>query len=133
MIIAAPTAALPKRTVVAQCQWIICFRAAEAVLRSLRTSALPAIVAIYLRGSRTEAIDPLSSEVTPLFHPRRDRWGEHFAWDEASLRIWGLTPIGRATATALNMNNDVILDARRNWVRIGWRPDIPGQRQEPAP
>lgn len=85
------------------------------------------------KGSRTEAIDPLSSEVTPLFHPRRDRWGEHFAWDEASLRIWGLTPMGRATVTALNMNNDVILDARRNWVRIGWRPDIPGQRQEPAP
>ena len=74
------------------------------------------------KGSQVEAIDPLSGEMTPLYHARSDRWSEHFAWDEASLRIFGLTPVGRATVTALNMNNDVILDARRNWVRLGWRP-----------
>jgi hypothetical protein len=76
------------------------------------------------KGSQVEAIDPLSGEITPLFHPRRDRWGEHFAWDEAGLRILGLTPIGRAAVTALHMNNTVILDARRNWVRLGWRPNV---------
>jgi len=74
------------------------------------------------KSSQVEAIDPLSGETVPLFHPRRNRWGDHFAWNEAGLRILGLTPIGRATVTALNMNNVVIIDARRNWVRLGWRP-----------
>ena len=66
------------------------------------------------KGSQVEAIDPLRGEIAPLFHPRRDRWGDHFAWDEAGLRILGSTPVGRATVTALNMNNEVIMDARRN-------------------
>ena len=74
------------------------------------------------KGSQIAATDPLSGEMTPLFHPRRDRWDDHFAWDEAGLRILGLTAPGRATVTALNMNNEVIIDARRNWVRLGWRP-----------
>jgi len=74
------------------------------------------------KGSQVVAIDPLSGEIAPLFHARRDRWDDHFAWDEAGLRILGLTPSGRATVVALKMNNDVILDARRNWVRLGWRP-----------
>lgn len=43
------------------------------------------------KGSQVTAIDPLSGEMAPLFHARRDRWGEHFAWDEAGLRILGLT------------------------------------------
>lgn len=74
------------------------------------------------KGSRVEAVDPLSGETTQLFHPRRDHWDEHFAWDEFGLKIAGLTPVGRATVTALNLNNAVIVDARRNWVRLGWRP-----------
>lgn len=76
------------------------------------------------KGSRTRVVDPLSGELGPLFNPRSDRWDEHFAWDEAGLHIHGLTTVGRATVTALNMNNSVIIDARRNWVRLGWRPTI---------
>jgi hypothetical protein len=76
------------------------------------------------KGARHEAIDPLSGKGVRLFHPRLDSWFEDFAWDEAGLRIVGLTTTGRATVTALNMNNDVIMDARRNWVRLGWRPDV---------
>ena len=76
------------------------------------------------KGSQTQAIDPLSGEIAPLFSPRSDRWSEHFVWNEASLHILGLTSIGRATVIALRMNNTVIVDARRNWVRLGWRPDV---------
>ncbi len=75
------------------------------------------------KGSQVEAIDPLSGVLAPLFHARRDRWRDHFIWDESGLRILGLTATGRATVTALNMNNEVILDARRNWVRLGWQPN----------
>ncbi len=76
------------------------------------------------KGSKVTAIDPLSGEMAPLFDARRDRWDEHFTWDEAGVRILGLTAVGRATAAALNLNNDIILDARRNWMRLGWRPGM---------
>lgn len=76
------------------------------------------------KGPQVETVDPLSGELTPLFRPRDDQWGEHFAWDDVSLHILGRTSIGRATIAALHINNPVIIDARRNWVRLGWRPDV---------
>lgn len=76
------------------------------------------------KGAKIQVIDPLSGEIASLFSPRNDRWNEHFIWDEASLHILGLTAIGRATVIALKMNNPVIVDARRNWVRLGWRPGV---------
>jgi 5-methylcytosine-specific restriction endonuclease McrA len=30
------------------------------------------------KGSDLSSIDPESGEIEPLFHPRRDRWQEHF-------------------------------------------------------
>jgi len=46
----------------------------------------------------------------PLFHPRRDRWSEHFLFE--GVRIVGTSAIGRATVQVLAMN-----DARRQEVR----------------
>jgi len=74
------------------------------------------------KGATTALADPLSGEMTPLFHPRRQTWSEHFMWDATGIRIIGLTSVGRVTVIALNMNNEVILDARRNWVSVGWHP-----------
>jgi len=74
------------------------------------------------KGPHIEAIDAVSGVIVPLFHPRKDRWDEHFTWDESYLYILGVTAIGRATVTLLRMNNTIIVDARRNWVRLGWRP-----------
>jgi hypothetical protein len=48
----------------------------------------------------------VSGELVPLFHPRRDRWAEHFLF--RGVHIEGLTSIGRATVDVLAMN-----DARR--------------------
>ena len=48
------------------------------------------------KGSNIAGIDPDSkAEVVRLFHPRQDRWEEHFEWDDA--RLVGRTPIARAT------------------------------------
>lgn len=74
------------------------------------------------KGDQIAAIDPLTSETVPLFHPRQDNWHTHFAWDETGARIIGLTSIGRATIVALKMNNEVIVTARRRWVSVGWHP-----------
>ena len=43
----------------------------------------------------TEAVDPLTGELVPLYHPRRDQWAEHFAWNESGTMMIGVTPTGR--------------------------------------
>jgi hypothetical protein len=53
------------------------------------------------KSSDLSGIDPEEDAITPLFHPRRDRWVEHFVFQGAF--IVGLTPVGRATVRTLNM------------------------------
>lgn len=74
------------------------------------------------KGAAILARDPLTGEEVPLFNPRAQKWHEHFAWDAEGTHLVGLTPVGRATIVAVNMNNAVIVDARRRWVSIGWHP-----------
>ena len=57
-------------------------------------------------GPNLTAVDTVSGEIVSLFHPRRDRWDEHFLL--RGIRIEGKTPVGRATVYVLSMN-----DARR--------------------
>jgi hypothetical protein len=54
------------------------------------------------KSDRTTAADPDAGVAVPLFHPRRERWGDHFTWD--GVRVVGLTPTGRATVAALDLN-----------------------------
>lgn len=74
------------------------------------------------KSDQTEAIDPLTGEVLPLFHPQQQTWNEHFAWTEDGTRIEGKTAIGRATVLALQLNHLTIVAARRRWVSGGWHP-----------
>jgi hypothetical protein len=74
------------------------------------------------KGDRMEATDPQTGEVAPLFDPRRQVWGEHFSWSEASDQIVGQTPTGRATVAALKLNRAYLVEARREWVKVGWHP-----------
>jgi len=76
---------------------------------------------VYKRARQT-GIDPLTQTEVPLFHPLRQRWSEHFAWNEDKTHIIGLTPCGRATVMALKMNNPIVVQARRRWVSAGWHP-----------
>ncbi|MBN1874663.1 MAG: HNH endonuclease [Anaerolineae bacterium] len=76
------------------------------------------------KGTRTEAIDPLTNDSVPLFNPRTQSWEVHFTWSEDGTEIIGLTAIGRATVEALKMNNDVIVAARSLWVQAGLHPPV---------
>lgn len=62
------------------------------------------------KGANLTGIDPVSDAITPLFHPRNDRWDEHFEW--SGIRIIGRTAIGRATVAVLDLNGDDRLDLR---------------------
>lgn len=66
--------------------------------------------------------DPLTNDVVPLFHPRQQIWEDHFAWDVSGLRLIGRTAVGRVSIIGLNMNNEIIVAARRRWVNVGWHP-----------
>jgi HNH endonuclease len=63
--------------------------------------------------TKQEALDPNSSENAPLYHPRQDLWLAHFGWSEDGLEIIGITPTGRATIDALNLNRSGVKNIRR--------------------
>lgn len=62
------------------------------------------------KGPNLTGIDPLTDSVVPLFHPRLQRWDEHFQWD--GIHITGRTDVGRATVRVLCMNSDEQLELR---------------------
>lgn len=74
------------------------------------------------KRNQTQVEDPLTGEVVLLYHPRQQQWQTHFMWDDTGTLIIGLTPVGRATIIALQMNNSVIVVTRRRWVSVGWHP-----------
>ena len=61
--------------------------------------------------------DPLTGELSELFHPRRDTWDEHFEIDSG--RIVGKTPLGRTTVDVLRMNLPERVELRRLLAAIG--------------
>ena len=80
-----------------------------------------ACVSCFLRkGARQTAVDPQSNSEVILYHPRRDAWYIHFRWE--GVRIIGLTPSGRASVVALEMNRPLILDIRREEILLGRHP-----------
>jgi hypothetical protein len=74
------------------------------------------------KGAQTEALDPVSGEVHPLYNPRTQRWRDHFQWTAGGALVRGLTKVGRATVVALRLNHDHAVAVRRNWMSAGWHP-----------
>ena len=54
------------------------------------------------KGTNVAGVDPLTRKLVRLFHPRLDRWDEHFRQEDGL--ILGTTAIGRITVHVLNMN-----------------------------
>jgi len=74
--------------------------------------------------TNTEAVDPVTQAIAPLFHPRRNRWNDHFAWSDDATLILGLTPIGRATVEKLQLNRAGLVNLRRILVEAGEHPPV---------
>ncbi|HEY3967148.1 MAG TPA: HNH endonuclease signature motif containing protein [Planctomycetaceae bacterium] len=72
------------------------------------------------KGPNLAGIDPDTGQLTRLFHPRSDRWSEHFRWDGPSLRA--TTPIGRVTIYVLDINDPVRTEHRRWLIEEGSFP-----------
>ncbi|MGH9834604.1 MAG: HNH endonuclease [Blastocatellia bacterium] len=74
------------------------------------------------KSYQIEAIDPITKAAVALFNPRTQAWSDHFQWGQDGAMIVGLTPVGRATVEALQLNNEIAVEVRRNWVLVGWHP-----------
>ncbi len=90
--------------------------------RSLANLALSCQGCNNHKYNRTKTRDPVSGANVPLFHPRRHRWADHFAWSDDATQIMGLTRIGRATVEALQLNREALVNLRRILVEAGEHP-----------
>ncbi len=74
------------------------------------------------KATKTHGIDPVTNKTAPLFNPRQQNWSEHFNWVKEGMQINGLTPCGRATVLALQLNNPYAVMVRQAWMSAGWHP-----------
>lgn len=74
--------------------------------------------------TKTEARDPVSDKIVSRYHPRLQRWPEHFAWNDDFTLLIGLTPVGRATIQALQLNREEPVNLRRVLYAMGEHPPI---------
>lgn len=82
------------------------------------------------KSNKLRAIDDDSGRQVSLFNPRTDSWKEHFIWSADSLKIIGLTPIGRATITQLSLNRERIINIRVADREVGRHPPADDPIQE---
>jgi hypothetical protein len=69
------------------------------------------------KGPNIAGLDPVTDELSRLYHPRRDRWRDHFVWDGP--RLIGRTAIGRTTIRVLQINNPDALNVRGLLLAVG--------------
>ncbi len=69
------------------------------------------------KGSDLASIDERTGSIEPLFHPRRDRWTDHFQL--VGGRIEPRTPTGRATTRLLHFNDPARIQERELLVVAG--------------
>jgi len=74
------------------------------------------------KSDQQTGVDETTREVTRLFHPRRDRWDEHFRVQPEDGAIEGLTSIGWVTVACLRMNRGIQREARRSWMLLKLYP-----------
>jgi hypothetical protein len=69
------------------------------------------------KGTDLSSIDPETGGITPLFHPRRDRWLDHFRLEGGIIEP--LTPIGRVTEKLLLFNHPIRIEEREQLAEVG--------------
>jgi len=83
------------------------------------------------KGPNVGGIEPTTHRLVRLFHPRRDRWTKHFAWDGPTLV--GLTSNGRATIEVLAINAPFRVLLRADLIDEGvFPPAGPTSRRNPG-
>lgn len=79
--------------------------------------ALSCVLCNQHKGSDLASIDPETSQLVRLYHPRQDRWEEHFRLNGSQLEP--LTPIGRVTVRLLQLNRADRIKERQLLIMLG--------------
>jgi HNH endonuclease len=87
---------------------------------TLDNLALSCTVCNRRKGSDIGSVDPEMGNRVSLFHPRTQRWSDHFRLDGAY--IVGLTDVGRTTMAFLQLNAFERLMERDALIRAGRYP-----------
>lgn len=74
------------------------------------------------KHKKIEGYDATTGDMATLFHPRKDLWINHFAWSDDYTHVLGITPIGRATVTTLQMNRLGLVNIRSALLLIRKHP-----------
>jgi hypothetical protein len=82
--------------------------------------ALACVSCSLRKGARQELEDLETGAIVLIFHPRQQIWKEHFAWN--GVQVIGLTPTGRATLQALDLNRPTMLAIRVEEELLGRHP-----------
>jgi hypothetical protein len=82
--------------------------------------ALACVSCSLRKAARQAAVDPQTGQVVPIFHPRQQAWHDHFRWE--GVHVIGLTPTGRATVAAFDMNRSIVLEIRAEEVIFDRHP-----------
>jgi hypothetical protein len=69
------------------------------------------------KGPNVCGIDPITQAQVSLFHPRKDKWSEHFTWNGRLLV--GIARVGRATVATSKMNRPDTVQVRSNLIERG--------------
>jgi len=76
------------------------------------------------KSTQTHGYDPVTGRRARLFNPRKQKLHRHFLWSDNGTQVIGRTACGRVTVVALNLNNEIALVVRQNWVKAGWHPPV---------
>jgi hypothetical protein len=82
--------------------------------------ALACVSCSLRKGARQEIEDVETGETVNIFNPRQQSWNKHFHWD--GVKVVGLTPTGRATIKALDLNRATMLAIRTEEELLGRHP-----------
>ena len=82
--------------------------------------ALACVSCSLHKAARLAAQDPETGDDVPIYNPRSQGWYDHFAWQD--VRVVGMTPTGRATVAALDLNRAIILEIRAEEIVFGRHP-----------
>jgi len=72
--------------------------------------------------TKIEAYDTVTEKIAPLYNPRQQQWHKHFQWNYDFSLIIGISPTGRATVEALQLNRDGLVNLRRILYQAGSHP-----------
>jgi HNH endonuclease len=87
---------------------------------SAENLALACVSCSLKKGARQRIPDPETGDRVQIFNPRLQAWSDHFAWQ--GVQVVGLSPVGRATIHALQLNRPMMVAIRSEEVIFDRHP-----------